>query len=265
MFFKAVESEIKIGDSKIGGNPHLPIGFEYPSTPKGHFMFIGQIKLTNDLIKDTLFPNHGRLYFFLGEWAVGITNRVIFIEGLDEPDLVEVKPPNQSNFLDWNHCNIDIERKLTLLELEKVYCTHVGILEKAHGLAYCHDEFMESIGFADLSVNIFFDWKDDFRLTYSSSHCQSANSFEGVFSSQKIKDVNSKLELPEWQKRMIEFNQNHDLYQKEFKEFICLGRFPSNSEIGMTWGDVGVMQFFIKPEDLKRLDFSRVIASYGDF
>ena len=38
-------AEIKMGDSKIGGYPHLPKGFEYPQEADFFYEFVGQIKI----------------------------------------------------------------------------------------------------------------------------------------------------------------------------------------------------------------------------
>lgn len=41
--YKISKEEVGLGLSKIGGEPDLPKGFEFPATKKGFYEFIAQI------------------------------------------------------------------------------------------------------------------------------------------------------------------------------------------------------------------------------
>ena len=49
-------------------------------------------------------------------------------------------------------------------------------------------------------------------------------------------------------------------YQDEFKDFILLFQLDSDDHI--MWGDVGVANFFIHPDDLGKKDFSKVMYNW---
>ncbi len=69
IFIKPLEegTEIKIGQSKIGGNPHLPRSFKWYRNGEGTpLSFLMQINFaeTRDYDKDNIFPEKGILYLF---------------------------------------------------------------------------------------------------------------------------------------------------------------------------------------------------------
>ena len=50
---------------------------------------------------------------------------------------------------------------------------------------------------------------------------------------------------------------------KKFKELVCLISIPTNYEIGMVWGDMVRVEFFIMKEDLLNKRFEKMIVKYA--
>lgn len=63
---KASENEFEIGESKIGGFPHLKHDFDWSTFNGKHLAFLGQINLKEISVydKEKLLPSSGILYFF---------------------------------------------------------------------------------------------------------------------------------------------------------------------------------------------------------
>lgn len=88
------KTKIQIGDSKIGGYPHLPKNFEYPQEDSFFYEFVGQINLS-DLTDNNIpdFPKVGIMYFFIDDdFNVSNVNNKVFILNSDISEL-EVKHP----------------------------------------------------------------------------------------------------------------------------------------------------------------------------
>ncbi|SUC47704.1 Domain of uncharacterised function (DUF1963) [Providencia stuartii] len=51
-------------------------------------------------------------------------------------------------------------------------------------------------------------------------------------------------------------------YRKEIQDYVLLLQIDSDYETGILWGDIGVGNFFIHPEDLKNKDFSKVVYNW---
>jgi uncharacterized protein YwqG len=89
------KSLINIGDSKVGGFPHLPNDIEYPQEENYYYEFVAQINL-NDLVDNEIadFPQEGILYFFIDDdFNVGNVNCKIVHLDTDKTKLVIKRPP----------------------------------------------------------------------------------------------------------------------------------------------------------------------------
>lgn len=52
-------------------------------------------------------------------------------------------------------------------------------------------------------------------------------------------------------------------HNDKLKEFILLFQLDSQSKYDISWGDCGLANFLIHPDDLAKLDFSRVYYDWG--
>jgi len=92
---KTDKSEIKLGDSKIGGFPHLPFDFEYPQEEHYYYEFVGQINLS-DLVDNNIpyFPQSGMMYFFIdNDYYVNNVPAKIIVLNPDISKLELKRPP----------------------------------------------------------------------------------------------------------------------------------------------------------------------------
>lgn len=91
---EAIKGPIQLGDSVLGGFPHLPVHVDYPQEEDYYYEFVAQINLA-DLTDNTIedFPRKGMLYFFIDDdFNVGnIPCKVMLLE--DDPATLEIKRP----------------------------------------------------------------------------------------------------------------------------------------------------------------------------
>jgi hypothetical protein len=88
------KSAINIGDSKIGGFPHLPMGFEYPQEENYYYEFVAQVNLSDLATCDIPgFPTSGMLYFFIDdEFNVADVKAKVIVHNTGIDGLA-IKPP----------------------------------------------------------------------------------------------------------------------------------------------------------------------------
>jgi uncharacterized protein YwqG len=100
--------KIKIGESKIGGFPHLPKDLDYPQEENFFYEFIGQINLS-DLKENDIpnFPKFGIMYFFIDDdfEVSNVTTKVILLNN-DISELEVKYPPKNKK----SHCEIFLNR-----------------------------------------------------------------------------------------------------------------------------------------------------------
>lgn len=89
------KAAINLGDSKIGGYPHLPTGVEYPQEDNYYYEFVAQINLSD--LKDhnmTGLPGKGILYFFIGDdFNTGNVPAKVFVITSELDELIVKAPP----------------------------------------------------------------------------------------------------------------------------------------------------------------------------
>lgn len=110
------KEKVNIGDSKIGGYPHLPMNFEYPQEDLFFYEFVGQINLS-DLTDNDIpnFPQKGIMYFFIDDdFEVSNVNTKVLILNNDLSELEVKHPPKNKK----SRCETFIDRtELTELKL----------------------------------------------------------------------------------------------------------------------------------------------------
>ena len=123
--------KINLGDSKIGGYPHLPIDFEYPQEEGYFYEFVGQINLSdlND-IDIPNFPQKGIMYFFIDDdFNVSNVNSKVLILNNNISELEVKHPPKNKK----SRCETFLDRtEFTELKLnfKKDYTIDQNLLDK---------------------------------------------------------------------------------------------------------------------------------------
>src|SRR5271157_3787901 len=245
------EQELSPGSSKFGGSPELPIEVPWPTWNGWSLDFLLQLDcseipthLTNDLL-----PKTGWLYFFYDieshTWGYDPSDRgswrVLFFDG-DRKALVRRRHPDYANAR-FNSC------KLTFYE--GIYLNWLPIIDDP--------ELMSSLNHLELHENLIE------AMTEISGH-QILGNTQGIQSSY------------EQMQRRCQF-VSHGLYmggsggpafdkakakklESGIKDWRLLLELGSDENSGFIWHDFGRLYFWIREDDLRKLDFDHVWALF---
>jgi len=241
VYMELEEEDCPVGASKMGGEPDLPAGMEWPRTAEGVALsFIAQINFAQvhpyDI--DGRLPEKGMLWFFYDcsdegmPWGYDPKDadgfRVIYAEGgelerLEAPEDLEVS---------FSEARVSFEARLDLLSTDSDLCDQVEL----------PDEEMDD----------YFDWLDERegacnKLLGHSDNIQGGMELEceyvtnGIYCGdpsgyQKAKALGLDRNAARWS---------------------LLLQVESNEDIGMMWGDMGRLYLWITEEDLKARRFDR--------
>ncbi|MFI3202089.1 MAG: YwqG family protein [Eubacteriales bacterium] len=246
---KIVSKEgIGVTDSKFGGTPYVPRSVNsIPTTRKGTFLtLLAQFNLLQ--LPKNIFPaNQGILQFFIDgdddisgadfdNWANNDGFRVLFYSAIEEDYLTchEVKALYQDYKPEY----------LPITEGE----WGIAFTEKVEGLAYTDYRF------DDIFISKWNELYQDNPISYLYDDLPDelcTQLFDAIHGFD-----HKLLGYPA-------FTQNDPReYDKEYREYELL--FQMDSESGkelsydIMWGDSGICNFFIRPDDLVKLDFSKV-------
>lgn len=245
----------KLCDSKFGGIPYWDAKREYPVSISGEkLMLLAQINLSD--VKDCeLLPSCGLLQFFIvsddlygadfDNYASNDTFRVVYHDVIDdsitEEDVLALDIPvcRSKDELD-DEFPPPIDRELAIN------------IEKTEVSVGCEDHLFE-------------------KYLYTAADALGITLAEGSSAYKilpdEIFDEAYGYNLGHWLFGYAYFTQSDPReYMPELEEHILL--FQMDSDFGkdqdyeIMWGDVGVGNFFITPDDLKALDFSKVVYNW---
>lgn len=240
----ADESQLALGESKIGGVPDLPYGVTWPVFKDTPMSFIAQFRMDKVSPNDSsnLLPKQGILYFFydahqeiFGEkpgdqagWKV--------IYSTTEPDQLERIPfpsglPKESRF---NSCSVSSSKELTLPQDPSVFIPNWNWTdeEKKHyedfqyGFSYPlgpHASIHRMLGHADII-------QDDM-------HLQAALYSNGVPSIDDPRVAALKETALNW---------------------VLLLQVDSDSQAGMRWANSGMLYYWIQRQELLERRFDHI-------
>lgn len=226
----------KINQSKIGGNPYLPLSVDYPTNKKGKpLLHLAQINLAEMPAFDG-FPASGILQFYISAFdemmGLDFENpttpsnfRVIFHENPDASSDLQ----SDFSFLDdlpFSPIQYKKPRKITFEAQEEV----CGIVDF---------RFAETIGAAmeaQAKGNNYYDLEDAYAKTVKNDGHKMGG--YGYFTQEDPRE------------------ESHE---------VLLFQLDSDEKHGILWGDMGVCNFFINADDLKNKDFSKVWYNWDCF
>jgi uncharacterized protein YwqG len=251
----AKEGDFSLGESKIGGLPHLPPDFEWPYYEDEPLAFIAQFNLEEISAYDTegLLPHEGILYFFFEGrqqvWGFDPSDkggfRVFHIK-CSTSDLEKATPPSGLS-TELHPCKLSYnvkpsypvdENLLVLLDedsLENFYQIEDDLLDDFENIT----EICSPLG--EKGVHRLLGYPD-LLLGEINSVCQMASN--GVFCEDS--DFNDE--------------ENELLAGKE--DWILLFQMDTDDNARAMWGDCGMIYFAIKKEDLKREYFNDAWAVF---
>ncbi|MDW7691906.1 DUF1963 domain-containing protein [Flammeovirgaceae bacterium SG7u.111] len=206
------KENIQIGDSKIGGFPHLPRDYEYPQEVDYYYEFVGQLKLS-DLYDNEIsyLPNTGMLYFFIDDdFNVGNVNAKVIYLDIEPRNLQIKKPPENKK----SRCEAFMDRTETTelkLSISKAYTIKQELIDNVI------DNYIikEKTSMADFDIEEFFtmDQVWGFTTTWGISEAPwsaylTKRRFQSLYyltTDYKIKYLKEKnIDLTQWVKNELE-------------------------------------------------------------
>ncbi len=234
---KIDENIIPIGKTKIGGHPDLYEGFKWPLN-EGHYLaFLAQVNLADvsHFDHDHILPSRGMLYFFYDSndmpWGYDIQDRDAFRVFYYDIPLDKLKrldyPTALSHQLDsiFPAVAVRLSNKWSLPNLEKK--------------VFKNDKYLDYISLED--------GKETYMLGYCKNIQEDVSLSCAMTKHDCLVDHFHKLTKQEKQKLKLEKD-----------EWILLFQLDSINECHMMWGDMGILYFMIRKDDLSNRRFENV-------
>ncbi len=228
---------LAFSQSKFGGAPMLPNDFPYPTDSHGQKMFpLAQLNLSEMPALEG-YPNKGWLQFYTS------TNDVY---GLDFDH-----PNSQKDFRVLYFENIDADKIQENFDfIEGMY--EQAPIVNAHALRFTAAEQYVSV--------------DDIR--FDKTFGMDPFEFADTFGKKRSDAIHEELflQFPNTGHRVGGYayftQEDPRKYYTEFRDYILLLQIDSTEETGIMWGDMGVANFFIHPDQLAKKDFSSVVYNW---
>lgn len=235
--------------SKVGGLPYLPQDFDYPYDSNGlPLQLLAQINFS-ELPANDLYPQQGMLQFYIGgnelygcdldQKQIQDGFRVIYFENVieDEQQLQQDFPEALSGYEDAELFSPFGGEAGMRFKLKSQYISaeDAGILQKIFAVQHV-SEAQALIK----SENFYDDWLIPYSTFISSENNHRLGGYP-YFTQDDPRGVDPKIE-----------------------DYVLLFQLDSTEVDGLEimWGDMGVGNFFIHPEDLKKGDFSKVVYNW---
>lgn len=223
------DEEIKIGESKFGGFPDLPVNLEWPKNGEGEpLAFIGQINFEDvfEYDLDNHLPSEGILFLF---WDVGMAEgkgnpaKVIYYKG----DFGELKrlyrKADKDDKTIFLSCILEFQTEISIPDFES---NEIELLEL--------DEDEEEA---------YYDFYDEVEALYD----------------KDFDYIHRMLGYPYVIQNAVYFNEDDDQNTR------LLLQVDSDDNANMMWGDAGIIYFLIDEDDLSVQDFSKVQGTSQTF
>ncbi len=230
--------DLTLWQSKVGGSPYLPMGQTYPKSESGdNLQLLAQINFA-ELPENTQYPSTGILQFFI--------NPFDDLYGLDFDD-----QQKQDGFRIIFHEKMtqdisQLQQDFPISEIEDLASPVVG----QYAITFTTSESvigMNDFQFSEKIVDVYETLGDDEGEEF-------AEEYDGFYSSNGHRLGGYPF-----------FTQSDPReYTDVIKPYILLLQVDTDDSDGVEimWGDSGVGNFFIHPDDLKKGDFSKVLYNW---
>lgn len=237
------ELELKVGESKIGGQPDLPKNIEWFTEDNGkHLSFIAQVNLVEiaGLDNSQQLPPQGILYFFYSAeqeaWGFDVKDKDKFKVFYYEGSIEELKridfPKNLIEHARYKPCKLTFKASVSLPNWEHDYVFDRLNSQERHKYTDITEEL-------DVKANKLLGHSDNIQEPME-LECELVTN--GLYTGDP-KGYNDP--------RAKELEKNKDAWT-------LLLQVDSNyEESGMMWGDAGMLYFWIKKDDLKNKKFDK--------
>ncbi|OWA37683.1 hypothetical protein B9G55_06450 [Saccharibacillus sp. O16] len=240
------EEEVPVGVSRIGGEPDLPAGTQWPMYEQQPLTFIAQIRLEEVPYKPEILPQNGLLSFFYNAvdqpWGYGPEHagqwKVIHTESTNE--LERITPPDQvKQDGDFEALAVTFSVQTTLPSWNTLAVRRMDLNEA------------EIDQYSELMENITEYNAPGFPIHRLLGH---ADQVQGEMQ-LKCQLVTHGIDCGDPSGYRHPRRQELEPGAEGWK---LLLQIDSEEDIGMTWGDFGMIYFWIHEEALKRRDFDSV-------
>lgn len=260
------ENYTEIGNSRIGGNPDLPLEMKYPVFDNGFYEFILQLNLTQNKIIG--YPENGMLSIFYGNLDnneaiayyfnenqklenkqtpkgskfAGVTD---FREHNSHKFIIEEKILRpRSEFPEYNNPQFDEEDNINHWKIdflnEQSFLSQDGLQDKSH-------VFLKSKGYDKLLYG------SGIRINSSSNELnyrgRNANRKYSTLDDLKNCELTktsfgSVEQYEQWIQQLDLFESQKEIHLSEFEKYKCILSLASLNETGMIWGDLHKLEFY---------------------
>ena len=237
------ESEIALGQSKIGGHPDLPKNIEWFREDNGkRLSFIAQINLSEvaSFDKSKQLPSQGILYFFYSAdqeaWGFDIKDKDKFKVFFYDGSLSELKrqdfPKDLAAHSRYKPCKLTFQSSISLPNWEQDYVSStLSETETDKYFNITEDLGGESNKLLGHSDNIQGPMELECELVTNGLYCGDPTGYNDPRAKKLAKNADS------WT-LLFQVDSNY-------------------KEAGMMWGDMGRLYFWIKKDDLKSKKFDQ--------
>lgn len=239
-----VATDLALWQSKMGGHPYLPLGMCHPSNANGErLQMIAQINFA-ELPPNEIYPTQGILQFYIDaeDDLTGLNFddqtdqtgfRVIFHEHITQ-DISQLQPFDPKQVIDYEYSPVQGEYAIEF-EVKQQY---ISVMDQSFApLMFDVDDIY---AVADQFEGG--DFYEDFLEVYADKFNSNGHRLGGY----------------------PYFTQSDPRYKDELTAYVLLLQIDTDEEEGVDimWGDAGVANFFILPQDLKNKDFSKVLYNW---
>ena len=231
--------------TKIGGQPLAGQNFEWPKWQSKSLAFIMQIKLSEITLAPRIkhFPQEGFLYVFYDKeqstWGFDPKDKGSW-KIIYEPEHTNLRivPFPKDLEDDFRYKEKKLEPKLI-----KTYPSW-------------GDERIEELQLTDEQL----DWYNEFRI--STYHYEPGHQISGIAHEVQNPDMDLECQLVSnglYCGDTTGYNDpKAELLKENRKDWILLLQIDSDDDAGIMWGDMGMLYFWIKKDDLEKLIFDDV-------
>lgn len=277
-----------VGNSRIGGWPDLPKGFNYPAGyDEKLYVFIAQLNLAEVTSKIDInhLPNSGLLYFFLVSDEDNASNIKHLVWYSDDQDLKTFTPRDGYKFYndlyekEFPSFKISLKSSTSINsnKFEGDYSNRIEFEGELEKLIYPPSRVGGYSQSSDGDVHGRIIWEKGEYGKYERAliskghpfidrnHIEQSNKWiqnqiEDLKTTKSIARRNQKQSLirdyQQEQKAYKTLIQKKDQLKSEFEKWKLLISIESLDELNMCWWDAGSLEFYINEDDLEIMDFT---------
>ena len=245
----AEEDAMKLGSSKFGGKPDLPIDFHWPEWKGMSLSFIGQINLKDiaEFEIEKQLPDTGILYFFYD--AADLT-----VWGFDPDD----KGSFRAVFADMREDQL--KRWDFPEDLPEDFRFDSGILKFSveKTLPSIDSVFLEDLELSEGELETFAMMTETSESKVEECTSNRLLGYPDLIA-EEMETLCTLVDHGQYCGGLVEIEEEKvDFYLKEAREWQLLLQVDSLDKLGFMWGDGGKIYFWIRKKDLENKDFSKV-------